>query len=397
MSPPVQPQSAKSNWMQYPPKEVPRYDLPDPYVPPTNGLWGAEELVDSYANQLDELGRKIKDANEARKSLYTDSEVRQKLELHSFLRQTYANSAFDIQTRINAWEKALTLQDELEPERQAILKRDKVLINKILLEYKAYTDVRSYEAEASEAQALACLRAEETRKNAKKLTRVERNVKHMFGFSLDRLRSQEPILLSQKDTHPIQSQSPPVPDWFPILRSKFKQLLPDGDIADAFKALLQLIDKLQNEVEYWNRRGGAKSWDKIWHEPNKRWPHEFQRLKGGWWKCRSAPDAPLAERRCPVCHVKPKKTAQQPNRQNPQGKLDTVMECIHVAMEEVAKTDQAVVRQRLQQEQERKSNSSKIHNEVPLHQHVQPTADGPVNSVNSFNYSLLHGLEDPLR
>ncbi|XXG99165.1 hypothetical protein Hte_005500 [Hypoxylon texense] len=388
----MQSQSDNSLWTKYPPVMVPRYDLPDPYIPPTEGLRSAEELVDSYASQLGELDGRIKGAKEARKSLRTDSEARQQLELHSFLQQTYTDTTWNLQTRMEAWEKALALQAELEPERQTILEQDRVLVGKILLEYNAFTSLRSYEAEASEAQRLTSLRAEETRNRAKKLTKVEHNIKRMFGFRLDRLRSQEPTLSPQTN----QPQSPPIPDWFYVLRSKFHQLLPHGDVAVGFQALLKTIDKLQKEAECWKQQGGPKSWDKVWHKPNKQWPHEFQRLKGGWWKCRSGPEAPDAERWCSVCH-KTQNTAQQPdqpNQKNPQEKLDTIMGFIRVAMEDVAKMDQEVVKQRFQEEQKRESDSRKMHNEVSLRHPVEDPAGGPENSVN---YSLFHGLEDTLR
>ncbi|KAI1763779.1 hypothetical protein GGR53DRAFT_467059 [Hypoxylon sp. FL1150] len=428
-------QSKNSGWFGFPPKEVPRLDLSSPYIPPTDkGLMFAEELVESYASQLNQLENRMKNIKKARESLGNNSHSLKQPQLLSLFQQTYTNSALDNQTRLQSWQKALQLRERLEPQHQALLAQDRLLVDEILFEYKAYTSLRAYEAKASEAQTLACSRVKETQKHERNLSTVERNIKHMFGFALD---SQFPDLTR---TNPAQIQPPPIPDWFYILREKLTELVPGGNDVVTFQNLLNLIDNLQLEVDYCNQRGDAKSWDKVWHDPDNKWPHEFQRLKGGWWRCRSGPEAPKVERRCPACHAKSEKTLPH---SNPQEDLHRLMESILASMKDVAKVDQAAVKQRLHLTRNHKSDNTSIQYEDPLQQPIklpiderqkttiswdpdalalpqtrvlrqepepftlkanqavspkQPTGMAPNIHKDghhvAYNYSLLHGLED---
>ncbi|KAI1775221.1 hypothetical protein F4818DRAFT_42433 [Hypoxylon cercidicola] len=374
-------------WKGYPPKLAPKLDLEDPYIPPTAGLVDAEELVNSYNSQLNELGSRMKDTYEARQSLYINSPAHPQFELLSSYQQTYSSGAFNSRKGFYAWEHAIKLQANLEPGRQAILKQDRILVDKILLDYQAHTNLKTYEANISEAKAVARTRAEEGQKHANKLSKVDRNVKRMFGFHLDGCPSRKVLSSSQADTHPAPPNPPHIPDWFYILHSKSEPFLAAGDVTIIFLTLLQLIDKLQKEVECWNQLNGKRGWDKNWHEPNMKWPHEFQRLKGGWWKCRSGPEAPDVERQCSLCNFKPKKAAQQPSLAKSGEKLDAIMKSITATMKEVAKEDQAVVRQRRLQEEARETDNSQLPYQIPIRQPID-------ESGYRANYSLLRGHED---
>ncbi|KAI0161653.1 hypothetical protein GGR52DRAFT_132321 [Hypoxylon sp. FL1284] len=192
--------------------------------------------------------------------------------------------------------------------------------------------------------------------SSENFTTAEHNVRNMFGHgsggppgpsaSLPRRQQATSLAPLPVPLQPLRSQTPSIPEWFPIMRANINGYFPAKDDAAAYKLLLHLLCQYQREVEYRERHGDPKQWDKFWHEPSKNWPHEHQRLKGGWWKCRSEPDAPEAQRRCIICHRGRKKQADQPP-EDPKAELDFLMGHMQSAMEEVARMDQAVVRQLL--------------------------------------------------
>lgn len=67
------------------------------------------------------------------------------------------------------------------------------------------------------------------------------------------------------------------------------------------------------DEEFTNKsRPERQTWDKQYHEPNEGWSNSLRRSRGGWWVCRSDPEATQAERECPLCHQpSPDSTAAQ--------------------------------------------------------------------------------------
>ncbi|KAI1497686.1 hypothetical protein F5X99DRAFT_356717 [Biscogniauxia marginata] len=146
-----------------------------------------------------------------------------------------------------------------------------------------------------------------------------------------------------------------IPDWFPVLEAQKKIKLVGKTPAARLQDLLNYIWALEVKVkqlkyqeEHPSEEGVAKNhkWDQVWHNPNPNWRHETQRKSGGWWKCRSDPDAPKVEQKCEACRgsEKPREDFKQ---RPPQQMLDEHMNMIMEAMREVANADKAEVLARM--------------------------------------------------
>jgi hypothetical protein len=145
-----------------------------------------------------------------------------------------------------------------------------------------------------------------------------------------------------------------VPLWFSILDAKGTVELSGTTPLDRYKELLQVVGNVSAAArdEEWlhESRPYRNSWDKQYHEPNPNWSNELRRSRGGWWSCRSDPDAPLAERDCPRCH-----RGDQP----PPAQIQSAKErCQHILAEidtakgEAMKRDELMVKHQLQQERQ---------------------------------------------
>jgi len=97
-----------------------------------------------------------------------------------------------------------------------------------------------------------------------------------------------------------------VPFWFPILDARAVVRLQGGTPLARFKRLLCMIinyeaNKREEEIGVLPK----KTFTKEWHDADSRWPHPVWRTHGGWWICRSGPEASEAERQCQICHPAP--------------------------------------------------------------------------------------------
>ncbi len=86
-------------------------------------------------------------------------------------------------------------------------------------------------------------------------------------------------------------------------------LLPDWFPAEDYEKPWDVFMGMNNEIKrYEDIEKGCeripKDWDKEYHEEHKKWRAIGHRT-GGWWKCRSGPEATYAENNCTKCHVQP--------------------------------------------------------------------------------------------
>ncbi|KAH7313048.1 hypothetical protein BKA65DRAFT_600578 [Rhexocercosporidium sp. MPI-PUGE-AT-0058] len=83
-----------------------------------------------------------------------------------------------------------------------------------------------------------------------------------------------------------------LPDWFPA-----------EDFEYPWQAYTDLINEI-HRLESLERGYTSlpKMWDKVHHDEHPVWKALGHR-GGGWWRCRTGPNAPQAERKCHQCHV----------------------------------------------------------------------------------------------
>ena len=66
--------------------------------------------------------------------------------------------------------------------------------------------------------------------------------------------------------------------------------------------------------EEYNRKAGIKTFgNKQFHAKHPQWPTKLQQEHGGWWECRSGPDASPPERDCMLCNPPPGRRAPPPD------------------------------------------------------------------------------------
>ncbi|KAI2469950.1 hypothetical protein F4781DRAFT_200467 [Annulohypoxylon bovei var. microspora] len=177
-----------------------------------------------------------------------------------------------------------------------------------------------------------------------------------------------------------------IPDWFPLLKIPV-----NGDDLQSrwtnflsFFGVLDKAIKLKYDLE-------KPKWDKKWHDPHPKWPHTHRALKGGWWKCRSGPDAPKAEAECRMCH----KVTQLPNQPfNMEERHKEIMNAINEAMREVAEKDKAAVLAMLrQQDQQDKTSEYKLWVEEQQENKLKTPKKSVYHRTQGYNF--LRGYEEP--
>ncbi|KAH6856721.1 hypothetical protein B0I37DRAFT_81320 [Chaetomium sp. MPI-CAGE-AT-0009] len=147
-----------------------------------------------------------------------------------------------------------------------------------------------------------------------------------------------------------------VPEWFVIMEAKKVVPLRGATLLDRFKDLLLLMGTSLNDAreEQWveESRPDKHTWNKQYHQPNDAWPNSTRRIRGGWWHCRSDPDAPPPERSCKLCHREvpvPRAEDQGPSEKE---RCQRLLENIEAAQAEANKKDRLLLKYQLQQERE---------------------------------------------
>lgn len=88
-----------------------------------------------------------------------------------------------------------------------------------------------------------------------------------------------------------------LPAWFPRT--------PKGKPQESFEIVMKELVTLQEYEKYGYPPGKTdpeETWDLHFHDKSRHWSTKHARDWGGWWKCRSTPDAPIAEKECVHCH-----------------------------------------------------------------------------------------------
>lgn len=148
-------------------------------------------------------------------------------------------------------------------------------------------------------------------------------------------------------TNIVVPPEPLVPDWFPVFDNLNIIRLMCTTPSSRFIELVNNLSRLQETVKAAEEEERKPKWDKEWHEPRSGWSTRVQRQNGGWWKCRSGPDAPRIERTCRMCRNAERRSETQSSpRGIHQEKLDLLVEAIDQAMKEVGQRDIAIVRNR---------------------------------------------------
>jgi hypothetical protein len=148
-----------------------------------------------------------------------------------------------------------------------------------------------------------------------------------------------------------------VPEWFSLLERKGTVELDGATAMERFKELVQVLGKTSARARN-ERRAAAqrpkKPFTKEFHYPDPGWPNEKQRRVGGWWTCRSGPDASPAEIRCKLCH--PPDSAEQATESiiypSAVEEHEHILAEIEKAMAEANKMDRLRLKHQLQQDKQ---------------------------------------------
>lgn len=150
-----------------------------------------------------------------------------------------------------------------------------------------------------------------------------------------------------------------IPDWFAILDLKNSLELARNTTMDRFKELLLIVKNAsaesRRELETPAEEKNKKNFNKEYHDPSPDWPTIKQRVRGGWWRCRTGPDATSAELRCRICHPRglPRRATQpEPAPRTATEDFNVIMDEINKAMTEANNRQQFVLKERLQCERE---------------------------------------------
>ncbi|KAL2153143.1 hypothetical protein VTH82DRAFT_4298 [Thermothelomyces myriococcoides] len=145
-----------------------------------------------------------------------------------------------------------------------------------------------------------------------------------------------------------------VPGWFTILDAKGTVKLRGTTPMDRLKELLQILGTSFNAAreEQWvdELRPKRHAWRKQYHEPDSAWPNALQRSRGGWWACRSGPDASPAERSCKLCHQRVASPKCQVSIQTAKEQYQHILKEIEAAQAEASRKDQLILKYQLEQE-----------------------------------------------
>ncbi|KAK3940641.1 hypothetical protein QBC46DRAFT_121591 [Diplogelasinospora grovesii] len=149
-----------------------------------------------------------------------------------------------------------------------------------------------------------------------------------------------------------------VPAWFGIWEKKKGIKAGVAGEKARFQKLMAVVHDLYAKMKK-EEEGGApqepeseekKVWSKEWHEPNKHWPYEKWRKRGGWWACRSGPEASPAERACRVCQPAKRRIAHAKDgvaTGSAKNIYDTCMAEIDAAVAEAMKAEKEALRKRI--------------------------------------------------
>ncbi|KAK4043341.1 hypothetical protein C8A01DRAFT_13046 [Parachaetomium inaequale] len=147
-----------------------------------------------------------------------------------------------------------------------------------------------------------------------------------------------------------------VPLWFTILDARGTIELRSATPLDRFKELLRVMGTSSNTAreEQWadEFRPNRNSWNKHYHKPNDAWPNAIQRSGGGWWACRSGPDASPAELNCKLCHPRDLVSPESDPAPSATVRYQHILDEIETAQAEANKRDQLVLKYQLQQERD---------------------------------------------
>ncbi|KAK4134412.1 hypothetical protein BT67DRAFT_318204 [Trichocladium antarcticum] len=154
-----------------------------------------------------------------------------------------------------------------------------------------------------------------------------------------------------------------IPEWFRIIEAKGTVKLRGAAPMDRFQEFVQLIGRLPSgatkERNMTPQERIRKPFTKHYHEPSRGWPTAKQRVHGGWWTCRSTPDAYAAELGCELCHPRGIKAPDSDKEMGPESEhfegiqtktLNSILAEVEKAQVEANKNEQLRVRQRMRKE-----------------------------------------------
>lgn len=149
----------------------------------------------------------------------------------------------------------------------------------------------------------------------------------------------------RKDSFDEQPQHPSalIPDWFYDLDKSGRVALRSADFEDRYRELLNKMYRLLTEIDDEKHgHGKKKKFDKNWHEADPGWPHPQHQKYGGWFKCRSGPEATKAELNCTQCHRAGGGQAAGDARTSQQ-QYDDLMKQIKISSERIMEQDKKKV------------------------------------------------------
>jgi hypothetical protein len=147
-----------------------------------------------------------------------------------------------------------------------------------------------------------------------------------------------------------------VPLWFTILDARGTIELRSVTPLERFKELFRVMGTSSNTAreEQWadEFRPNRHTWDKHYHKPNDAWPNAIQRSGGGWWTCRSGPDASSAELTCKLCHPRDQVSPESAPEPSATERYQNILDEIESAQAEANKRDHLMLKYQLQQERD---------------------------------------------
>ncbi|KAH6717189.1 hypothetical protein BKA61DRAFT_654430 [Leptodontidium sp. MPI-SDFR-AT-0119] len=125
-----------------------------------------------------------------------------------------------------------------------------------------------------------------------------------------------------------------LPDWFPA-----------EDFEDPWQSYTDLVNEI-HRLESLERGYTAlpTRWDKVYHEEHPVWKALGHR-GGGWWRCRTGPNVPQAERKCRECHVNHPPEVLHPNVETMDSAMRTLgqlRKLCRAHMDRVGQKDKAI-------------------------------------------------------
>ncbi|KAI1386267.1 uncharacterized protein F4822DRAFT_310944 [Hypoxylon trugodes] len=388
------------HWDAYPLCASPPFESGRSTTSPRKGLTVPEKCTDNYSKQFTLLKEWMKKTNEeiiALRNTKHDLNLPRQLEIY----RTLFRQAPDDRTRRFADKKIIEIENQISSHYKTCIQREKTLSAEVLDAYANFVDVRSFEAHAS-ARRRVLEMVHQPQPSPREMSKTERllgsdgssssnpslpkdNRLYFHGTplklttipfdqavasglehlgSLDTLvppspNTSKPTSLSEPQVRTSNTLSPStapsntsnklnIPDWFPLL----KMQLEGKDVESRWKALLTLLGNLENAARRKDEREAATkkpNWDLNWHHPDPKWRHAHQREHGGWWKCKTGPNALKAEIECLECHHRYEPAEP---KVDPRETLRKLNDSISKAMAKVAEKDEAIVLERMRKEKE---------------------------------------------